>query len=144
VDPIKIGCTGSPTLRPRTCGRPVVSQPLEAPNQYRAPNLRSLWPCSNTRLISPKNTSNYRRIMNNTLRIMINTRLISPRNTSNSRRIMNNFAKWSWTWHHRVVIHVRPLCGRMVPGTTSLLLQLHYGANLIFFWKHIQFVINII
>jgi len=54
VDPIKIGCTGSPTLLPRTCRRPVVSQPLGAPNQYRAPNLRSSWPCSNTRLISPK------------------------------------------------------------------------------------------
>jgi len=38
---------------------------------------------------------------------------------------------------------VRPLFGRMVPGTTSLL-QLHHGANLIFFWKHIQFVMNII
>jgi len=35
VDPIKIGFTGSPTLRPTTCGRPVVFQPL------RAPNLRS-------------------------------------------------------------------------------------------------------
>jgi hypothetical protein len=32
VDPIKIGCTGSPTLRLRTFGRPVVSQPLGAPN----------------------------------------------------------------------------------------------------------------
>jgi hypothetical protein len=34
VDPIKIGFTGSPTLRPTTCGRPVVFQPLGAPNQY--------------------------------------------------------------------------------------------------------------
>ena len=34
MDPIKIGCAGSPTLRPRTCGRPVVSQPLVASNQY--------------------------------------------------------------------------------------------------------------
>jgi hypothetical protein len=57
VDPIKIGCMGSPTLRSRTCGRPVVSQPLGAPNQYRSPSLRSLWPCSNTRLSSPKNTT---------------------------------------------------------------------------------------
>jgi len=31
----------------------------------------------------------------NTWQIMNNTRLISPRNTSNSRRIMNNLAKWS-------------------------------------------------
>jgi hypothetical protein len=146
MDPIKIECTGSPTLRPRTCGRPVVSQSLGAPNHYRAPNLRSLWPCSNTRLISLKNLSNYWRIMNNTRRIMNNTRLISPRNMSNSRRIMNNFVKWSWTWHHRMVIHVCSFFGCMVPGTTSLilLLQLRYGANLIFFWKHIQFVMNII
>jgi len=61
VDPIKIRFTGSPTLRPRTCGRPVVFQPLGTPNQYRAPNLRSLWPCSNTRLSSPKNTTTYQR-----------------------------------------------------------------------------------
>jgi len=46
VDPIKIGFTGSPTLRPTTCGRPVVFQPLGAPN------LRSSWLCSN----SPRNT----------------------------------------------------------------------------------------
>jgi len=109
VDPIKIGCTGSPTLWPRTCERFVVSQLLGAPNQYRTPNLRSLWPCSNTRLISSKNMSNYRRIINNTRRIINNTRLISPRNTSNSQLIMNNFTKWSWTWHHGVVIHVHPL-----------------------------------
>jgi len=44
VDPIKIRFTGSPTLQPTTCGRPVVFQPLGAPN------LRSSWPCSNTRL----------------------------------------------------------------------------------------------
>ena len=47
VDPIKIGFMGSPTPRPTTCGRPVVFQPLGAPN------LRSSWPCSNTRLNSP-------------------------------------------------------------------------------------------
>ena len=46
VDLIKIGFTGSPTLRPTTCGRPVVFQLLRAPNQYWAPNLRSSWPCS--------------------------------------------------------------------------------------------------
>jgi len=126
VDPIKIGCMGSPTLRPRTWGWPVVSQSLGAPNQYWAPNLRSSWSCTNTRLISPKNTSNYRRIINNTW-------LISPRNTSNSRRIMNNFAKWSWTWHHRVVIHVRLLFGRITTSLLLLLLQLRHCANLIFF-----------
>jgi hypothetical protein len=53
--PDKIGFTGSPTLRPTTCGRPVVFQPLGAPNQNRAPNLWSLWPCSNTLLSSPRN-----------------------------------------------------------------------------------------
>jgi len=114
VDPIKIGCTGSPTLWPRTCGRPVVSQPLGAPNQYRAPNLRSSWPCSNTRLSSPKNMTTYRRGIHN------------------SWWIMNSFAKWSWTWHHIVVIHVCLLLfGRI---TTSLLLlylfQLHHYVNL--------------
>ena len=97
VDPIKIRCTGSPTLWPRTYGRSVVSQPLGAPNQYRAPNLRSSWPCSNTRLISLKNTTN-------------------------SRWIMNNSAKWSWTWDHRWVVRVCPFFGHIVPGTTNLLL----------------------
>jgi hypothetical protein len=133
--PNKIRCTGSPTLRPKTCSRPVVSQLLGAPNQYRASNLRSSWTCSNTRLSSSKNTSTYRWLMNN-------TRLISPRNTSNSRRIMNSFAKWSWTWHHRVVIHVRLLFCRIT--TSLLLLQLRHYVNLIFFLKHIQFVMNII
>ena len=115
VDPIKIGFTGSPTLWPRTCGRPVVFQPLGAPNQYQAPNLRSSWPCSNTRLSSPKNTTIYRRSIHN------------------SKRIMNSFTKWSWTWHHKVVIYVRLLLfGRI---TTSLLpplllLQLHHYVNL--------------
>jgi hypothetical protein len=91
VDSIKIGCIGSPTLRPRNCSWPVVSQSLGAPNQYRAPNLRSSWSCSNTRLNSPKNTTTYQRGIHN------------------SWRIMNSFAKWSWTWHYRVVIHVRLL-----------------------------------
>jgi len=59
----------------RTCGRPIVSQPLRAPNQYQAPNLRSSWPCSNTRFSSPKNMTTYRRGIHN------------------SRRIMNSFAK---------------------------------------------------
>jgi hypothetical protein len=38
VDQKQIGCMDSPTLRSRTCGRPVVSQPLGALNQYRAPS----------------------------------------------------------------------------------------------------------
>ena len=123
MDPIKIRCTGSPTIRPRTCRRVVVSQPLGALNHYRAPNLRSSWPCSNTRLISPKNTSD-------------------------SRRIMNNSTKWSWTLDHTWVIHVQPLFGPLVSRTTSLLLlllllQLHHCSSLFFFWKHIKFVMNI-
>jgi len=72
VDPIKIGFTGSPTLRPTTCGRPVVFQSLGAPNQYRAPNLRSSWPCSNTRLSSPRNTITYQRSTHNSKRLMHN------------------------------------------------------------------------
>jgi len=47
VDPKKIKSTGSPTLRPKTCGRPVVSQPLGALHQYRAPSLRSSLPWNN-------------------------------------------------------------------------------------------------
>jgi len=47
VDPIKIGSRGSPTLRPKTCVRPVVSQPLGALHQYRAPSQRSSWPWNN-------------------------------------------------------------------------------------------------
>jgi len=116
VDPIKIGFTGSPTLRPITCGRPVVFQPLGAPNQYQAFNLRSLWPCSNTRLSSPKNTTTYQRSTRNSKRLMQN----KERSLHNKKRFMNSFAKWSWTWQHRVE-HVRLiLFGRI---TTSLLLQ---------------------
>jgi len=37
MDPIKIGSTGSPTLWPKNYGRPIVSQPLGALHQYRAP-----------------------------------------------------------------------------------------------------------
>jgi len=47
ADPKQIGSTGSPTLWPKTCDRSVVSQPLGALHQYRAPSLRSLWPWSN-------------------------------------------------------------------------------------------------
>jgi len=130
VDPIKIGFTGSPTLRPTTCGRPVVFQPLGAPSQYRAPNLRSSWPCSNTRLNSPINTTTYQRSTHNSKRLMHNKeRSLSEskrlkhnkkRSMNNKKRLMNSFAKWSWTWQH-IVEHVRLiLFGRI---TTSLLLQ---------------------
>jgi len=112
VDPIKIGFTGSPTLRSRTCGRPVVFEPLGAPNQYRAPNLRSSWSCSNTRLSSPKNTTTYQQSMHN------------------KKRSMNSFANLSWTWHHRVVIHVRLLLFGRITTSLLLLLQLYHYVNL--------------
>ena len=106
-------CTGSPTLRPRTCERPVVSQPLGDPKQYRALNLRSSWPCRNTRLNSPKNTTTYQWGIHN------------------SQWIMNSFAKWSWTWHHIVVIHVRLLFfGRITTSLLLLLLLLLHYVNL--------------
>jgi len=105
VDPIKIWFTGSPTLRPTTCGRPVVFQPLGAPNQYRAPNLRSSWPYSNTWPSSPINTTTYQRSTHNSKRLMHNKeRSLSKskrlkhnkkRSINNKRRLMNNFTKWS-------------------------------------------------
>jgi hypothetical protein len=124
VDPIKIRFTGSPTLRPTTCGRPVVFQPLGPPNQYRAPNLRSSWPCSNTRLSSPKNTTTYQRSTHNSKRLKHN----KERSLNNKKRLMNSFAKWSWTWQYRVE-HMRLiLFGRIT--TSLLLLQLHLYINL--------------
>jgi hypothetical protein len=110
VDPIEIECKDSPTLRQRTYGLPIVSQPLGALNCYRAPNLRSSWSCNNTWLISLKNMSD-------------------------SRWIMNNSAEWSWTWDHRWLVRVHPIFGRMVPWMTSLLillLQCHHCSSLIF------------
>jgi hypothetical protein len=65
VDLIEIRCTNSPSLRPRTCGRLIVSQPLGASKRYRAPSLRSSWSCNNTQLISPKNMSNSQQIVTN-------------------------------------------------------------------------------
>ena len=126
VDPIKIRFTVSPTLRPTTCGRPVVFQPLGAPNQYRAPNLRSLWPCSNTWLSSPKNTTTYQWSMHNSKRSMHNKK----RSMHNKKRSMNSFANLSWTWHHRVVIHVRLFFFGRITTSLLLLLQLHHYVNL--------------
>jgi len=130
VDPIKIGFTGSLTLRPRTCGRPVEFQPLGAPNQYRAPNLRSSWPCSNTRLSSPNNTTTYQRSMHNSKRSMHNKKRRMHNGMHNSKRSMHNimhnkkrsmtsFANLLWTWRHGVVIHVLLLLFGYI--TTSLL-----------------------
>jgi len=149
VDSIKIGFTGSSTLRPTTCGRPVVFQPLRAPNQYRAPNLRSSWPCSNTRLSSPTNTTTYQRSTHNSKRLKHNKERSlnkskrlkhnKKRSLNNKRGLMNNkkwlmnsFAKWSWTWQH-IVEHVRLiLFGRITTSLLQdlLLLQLHLYINL--------------
>jgi hypothetical protein len=65
VNAIEIGCMDSLTLSPRTYWRPVVSKPLGARNQYRAPGLRSSRPCKNIRLISPKNMNDSQQIMKN-------------------------------------------------------------------------------
>jgi hypothetical protein len=43
---------------------------------------------------------------------------------------MNNFVKWSWTWHHKVVIHVRLLLFDCITTSLLLLLQLHHYVNL--------------
>jgi hypothetical protein len=59
--PDKNQVTGSPTLQPKTCGRPVVSQPLGALHHYRAPSLRSSWSWNN-------NMNNSRRIMNSSVK----------------------------------------------------------------------------
>jgi len=101
VDPIKIGFMGSPTLRPTTCDRPVVFQLLGAPNQYRAPNLRSSWPCSNTRLNSPKNMTTYQRSTRNLKRLMQNKeRSLQKKKTAYEqlREMVMNMATQSGTY----------------------------------------------
>jgi len=118
VDPIKIGFTGSPTLRSTTCGRSVVFQSLGAPNQ------RSSWPCSNARLNSPKNTTTYQRSTHNSKCLMHN----KERSLHNKKRLMNSFAKWSWTWQHKVE-HVHLILFGSIT-TSLLLLQLHLYINL--------------
>jgi hypothetical protein len=145
VDPIKIGFTGSPTLRPTTCGWRVVFQLFGAPNQYRAPNLRSSWPCSNTRLSSPRNTITYQRSTHNSKRLMHNKERNKERSLSkskrlkynkkwsmnnkkwlmnNKKRLMNSFAKWLWTW--QIVEHVHLVFfGRITTSLLQDLLLLH-------------------
>jgi hypothetical protein len=76
VELIKIECTGSLTLRPRTCGRPIVFQPLGARNQSWALNFRSLRPCY--------------------IKEYKNIRLISMKNINDSLWIMKNSTEWSW------------------------------------------------
>jgi hypothetical protein len=60
---------------------------------------------------------------------------------------MNSSVKWSCTLDQGwVMIHVHPLLGRTVRGTTSLLLllQLRRYSSLILFLKYIKFVMNIV
>ena len=132
VDPIKIGFTGSPTLRLTICSRPIVLQSLGAPNQYRTPNLRSSWPCSNIRLSSPKSMTTYQRrthnSKNNKERSTHNSKNNTEQSLNNKERPMNSFAKWSWTLHK--VEHVRLiLFGRMTTSLLLLLLHLHIYIN---------------
>jgi hypothetical protein len=107
------------TLQLKTCGRSIVSQSLGTLNRYRAPSLRISWHWNNIRLISPKNMSN-------------------------SRWIINNSAKWSWTRDHRWVVRVRLFFDCMAPGMTNLflLLQRCHCSSLIFIWTY-KFVMNI-
>jgi len=135
--PDKNRFTGSPTLRPITCGRPVEFQPLGAPN------LRSSWPCSNTRLSSLTNTTTYQQSTYNSKRLMHNKeRSLSKSkrlkhnkkwSMNNKKRLMNSFTKWSWTWQH-IVEHVRLiLFGRITTSLLQdllLLLQLYLYINL--------------
>jgi len=130
VDPIKIGFTGSPILRPRTCGQLVVFQPLGTPNQYRAPNLRISWPCNNTRLSSPKNTTTYQRSMHNSKRSMQNKKWRMHNGMHNSKRSMHNCMHNKKRSMHRVVIHVRLLLFGRITTSLLLLLQLHHYVNL--------------
>ena len=117
VDPIKIGFTGSPTLRPTTCRRPVLLQPLGAPN------LRSLWPCS-------KGATTYQRHTHNSKKSKDWRTNNTEKSLNNKERPMKSFVKWSWTWHK--VKHVRLiLFGRLTP---TLLLLLHLYINC-FFWN---------
>jgi len=95
---------------------PVVFQPFGASNQYRAPNLRSSWSCSNTRLNSLTNTTTYQRSTHNSKHLMHNkeqslskskrkskclkhNKKRSMKNKThlmnNKKRLMTSFAKWS-------------------------------------------------
>jgi len=114
VDPIKIGSTGFPTLRPKTCGRPVVSQPLGALHQYRPPSLRISWPWKNN--------------MNNSQRILISFVKWSWR------------LDQRWVMIHVQLLFGRTVLGTT---SLLLLLQLRRYSSLILFFKHIKFVMNI-
>jgi hypothetical protein len=108
MDSIKIRCTDSLTLRPITCGRPVVSQSLGAPNQYRAPSLRRSWPWNN-------NISNSRRIINNSASL-----------------------SWTWDhrWVVRVRPFFGSMVSGTT--SLLLLLQLRHYSSSIFFWNTLK------
>ena len=114
--PQKIGSTDSPTLRLKTCGRPVVSQPLGALHQYRAPSLRSSWPWKNN--------------MNNSQRIMISSIKWSWR------------LDQGWVMIHVQLLFGRTVPGT-TSLLLLLLLQLRRYSSLILFFKHTKFVMNI-
>jgi hypothetical protein len=118
VDPKKIRSMGSPTLRPKTCSRPVVSQPLRALHQYRAPSLRSSLPWNNN--------------INNSRWIMISSVKWSWR--------------WDqrWVMIHVQLLFGRTVPGTTsLLLLLLLLLQLRRYSSLILFFKHIKFVMNI-
>ena len=102
------------------CGRSVLLQPSGALNQYRAPNLKSSWPCSKRVTTYQKRTHNLK-----------NSKEWRPNNTeqslNNKERPMKSFVKWSGTWHK--VEHVcLILFGRLTPSLLLLLL-LHLYIN---------------
>jgi len=103
VDPIKIGFTGSPTLQPTTCERPVVFQLLGAPNQYRAPNLRISWPFSNARLSSPKDTTTYQRSTHSSKCLMHN----KERSLHNKKSLMNSVVTHFWVSIKKIILKMR-------------------------------------
>jgi len=63
---------------------------LGAPNQYRALNLRSSWPCSNTQLSLPRNMITYQRSTHNSKRLMHNKQWNKERSLSKSKRLKHN------------------------------------------------------
>jgi len=116
VDPKKIESMGSPTRRSKTCGRPVVSQPLGTLHQYRSPSLTSSLPWNND--------------INNSRRIIISSVKWSWR--------------WDqrWVMIHVLLLFGRTVPGT-TSLLLLLFLQLRRYSSLILFVKHIKFVMNI-
>jgi hypothetical protein len=83
----------------------------------------------------------YQRSMHNKKRSMHNKKRRMHNGMHNSKRSMHNimhnkkrsmtrFTNLSWTWHHRVVIHVRLLLFGRITTSLLLFLQLHHYVNL--------------